>query len=113
MRSFPSQLNPKNLHRLPDFRKNRKLCYLRRHIYEAMLDPSFSIPNNCGINLQNVNMGGLSGSEYTIDQSLIDQISSELEERGFKTTSSYGGTMVFVHTPDLVPQQAVSCSGFE
>jgi len=113
MRFFPKALTPDNISVLSEFRRNRYLCNLRRHVYEAMISPDFNIPNNCGINLQNVQMGSLSQNEYRIDQTLIEQISSELEERGFKTTSSYGGTMLFVHTPDCVPVQAVSCSSFE
>jgi len=113
MRTFPSQLNPGNISLLREFRRNRQLCYLRRHVYEAMLSPSFSIPDNCGINLQNVNMGGLPASGYSVDQELVDQICSELGKRGFETNRGYGGTVLFVYTPGNTPRESVTCSGFD
>lgn len=110
MDEFPESLKP-NYDKLTK-RKERVLGYWRQYIYEAMLNDSFKIPTNCGINLQGINMGNLSHNEYSIDADLLQEIRNELEVLGWKTDVSYGNTILFVYTEQR-PSELVSCKTFD
>jgi len=118
MKGFPAHLRPENMSQFSKHKFNRQLCYTRRHVYEAMMQPAFGSINeqdqslNCGINLSNLAMGEFK-TEYTADERITQQICSELKDLGWETTVSYGGTMLFVFPPGSKPANAVSCSSFE
>lgn len=118
MRTFPDQLRPENRHEFADYRKRRLLAYLRRHILENMLKPSFG-PNteqtpdqSYGIDLTGVDLGRFN-TGYVVDQNLLSIICKELEELGWETTISYGGAMIFIYPPGEKPGEVLNVSGFE
>jgi hypothetical protein len=113
MKGFPASLTPENFAEVQavSFFK-RRVCYMRRHVYEAMLNPSFVPPGNCGINLQNVPMGEFK-TEYTPDAAVVKAVAEELQSLGWETNTGFGGTTLFVYTPGTQPGNAVNCHGFE
>jgi len=111
MKTFPSSLTPENLTHLRDLARRRRLAYMRRYVYENMLSDSFSIPENCGINLQQIETGSLVSRQYSVDISLIGLIQKELENNGWKTALGYGNTMLFVYTENNKPKDLINCSG--
>lgn len=112
MKKFPELMTPDNISFINDAKTRRKLCYIRRYIYESILSENFSIPENCGINLQNIEMGHLAEPTFKIDNKLIDIIVQELKQLGWEVTLTYGGTMLFVYTKDNKPIEAVNCNSF-
>lgn len=110
MRSFPSHLTPDNIKNLKNLANQRELMYIRRHIYESMLLNTFSIPDNCGINLQDVYMGKVIPKKFKLNDRLLSEISSELHTLGFETALCYGDTVLFVYTPGTTPPQLINCS---
>lgn len=112
MKSFPSHLTPDNMKNLKTYKLNREIAYSRRYVYETMLSTTFTIPENCGINLQNIPMGDVMGSSFSLRDDILKQICKELEDAGFETTVAYGNTMLFVHFKGSKPSQVVNCIGF-
>lgn len=118
MRSFPEHLRPENHSEFSEFRKRRSLAYLRRHVLEGMLQPTFgqnteqTPEKSYGIDLTNVDMGRFSVG-YVIDQNLLIIVCKELEELGWETSISYGGSMIFIYPPGEKPTEALNISGFE
>ena len=119
MKKFPSHLRPENIDEFVQYRYNRQLCYIRRHVYETMMLPSFGAEDkndstvNYGINLQNVQLETVGHGGMRIDENIIKQICLELVELGWETTISYGGSMIFVYPPGFKPVYAVNCTSFE
>lgn len=110
MKTFPSSLLPENISSFSVYELKRKICYMRKYIYECMISSTFNIPNNCGINMQNISPQ----EEYGVDSRVTDQICADLRERGWETAVGYGGTILFVYTPGSQPVQSISCvGGFE
>jgi len=118
MRVFPDQLRPENRGDFTDYRKRRLLAYLRRHILEYMLKPSFgqnteqTPDKSYGIDLTEANLGTFDRN-YLIDQNLLTIICQELKELGWETSISYGGSMLFVYPPGDKPSECLNISGFE
>jgi hypothetical protein len=118
MKNFPDQLRPENRSEFAGFRRRRALAYLRRHILEGMLQPSFGPKTeqdpdkSYGIDLTNVDLGRFVGG-YTVDQNLLTTVCQELEELGWETNISYGGSMLFIYPPGEKPSEALNISGFE
>ena len=113
MKSFPLYLTPANIDKLPIYKRNREICYLRRHTYETMLSGEFKIPENCGVNIQNVPTGDSMGITFSPSKEAISIVCEELKSQGFSTTLAYGDTMIFIHTADTQPKQLVICKGFD
>ena len=95
------------------------LAYLRRHVMEAMLRPSFGstsptdpAPRSYGIDLTSVHMGSLEQG-YQPDSSLVTAISRELEALGWNTATGYGGSTLFVFPTGERPAEVLAVSGFE
>lgn len=111
MKTFPKYLKPENLKKFDEYKFNRKLCYTRKHVYENMMKSSFINDKNYGINLQNIQIGEMTSSNscYNIDKKIIDHISLELCELGWKTSVCYGGTMLFIYPPGENPVEVINC----
>jgi hypothetical protein len=89
--------------------KNTRLTeYLRKYIYETMIGPYFSIPDNCGISLMEIPTGTIP-SQYVFPISIVNEVQKELEKLGWKTHLGYGNTVLFVFTADKVPT-IVNCT---
>ena len=113
MKKFPDKLNPNNLKLFKKYNKERQICYVRRYIYEKMLSDDFTIPDNCSIDLQKLNIGDLGEIHYKIDPEIISRVQKELETLGWCTTLAYGGTVLFIYTKDDKPVELVSTNSFE
>ena len=119
MRGFPDALRPENIGQFGAFMRRRTLAYLRRHVFEAMLKPSFGPavqddeePKSYGIDLTSAHLGTFQGG-YRVDQSLVEALCQELEEHGWETSVGYGGTMLFVFPPGERPEEALEMRSFE
>lgn len=113
MKKFPVFLRPENVHKLKQYDYTRKLCYLRRHIYETILSSNFSIPEKCSINIQVVQTTHTMGDFFNPTKEMVDQISSELRDNGFTVSLAYGGTVLFLHTGDEPHPEAINCVTFD
>lgn len=114
MREFPAhKLLPQNIDSFPLFLYQRNLCKLRVKVYEAMINPSFKIPDNCGIDMR---LSGNGDDEYgefiKIDPNMIKDIQTELEELGWRTWLGYGDSVLFVFTEDKKPN-IINCASFD
>lgn len=89
------------------------LSYIRKYIFEKMLSPNFNIPDNCGINLQDINMGYLETNQYSINKKCLNIIREELHSLGWETETAYGDTTLFVYIKDKKPKQLVGCKVFD
>lgn len=110
MKTFPKHLSPTMNKTI--YQNKRQLCYLRRYIYESIISSTFSIPNNCGIDLQYVSCGEHM-TKFQPSKEQLEIIREELKIHGFQTTLSYGDTMMFIHTNEMVPDKMVNCISFE
>lgn len=111
MNNFPSVLKPG--YDKEKLKFEQQLQYWRKYIYESMLNDSFTIPNNCGINLQGICTGSITTNEYQIDTKILSHISDELKNLGWDTTSSYGNSILFVYPKGIKPTELIECSSFE
>lgn len=113
MHSFPDTLTPTSIkENKQELITARETAYTRRYIYESLLKTEFSIPDNCGINLQNIPMGETMEIKFSPAMSIIEQIRGELTNIGFDTTIGYGNTVLFVHTKEEQPSQSIKCVSF-
>jgi hypothetical protein len=97
MKVFPSNLNVKNKDRFLALAKVRNTCYLRRDIYEFMLnreseDEYFSL-DEFGKRLK-----------PDVCKEAVNEVIKELENLGWKCTMSFGGSGLFIYSTETPPK---------
>lgn len=97
MKFFPKSLNSKNKDKFINLKYGRCKCYLRRAIYEHIINHEekdyFSIDEFNETRVHNLKM----------TQKLIDEIIIELQELNWKCKKSYGNTALFIYSSDKPP----------
>jgi hypothetical protein len=94
MKEFPIIVNVKNKNSFSDYAYERTICYLRRDIYDHILNHT----ENEFFDLDKFNR------QY--DTNMINLIIKELSEHGWKCKVSFGGTALFIYSTDKPP---ISC----
>ena len=101
MKQFPERLNVKNKEKFAEFNYERNKCYMRKEIYELMIkgdeNDYYVIDDFARKYLKN---------DMTIALKMIEEIMNELNNLGWKTKISYGGTALFIYSTNEAP---VSC----
>lgn len=98
MKSFPQELNIKNKDKFNKYFIRRLKCYLRKDIYEHMLN-SQETDYYCISKFNHEN--GV--KDKTITDSLLQDIILELEELGWNCKIGFGGTGLFIYSTDEPP----------
>lgn len=97
MKDFPTDLKPKNKENFPKYRYRRNLAYMRKEIFELMLKGD----ENNYFDLDKF------ARQYEITPENIESmrsiLSGELEELGWKTKTSFGGSGLFIYSTDEPP----------
>lgn len=97
MKEFPEKLTPENKERFSSYRYTRVLAYLRKEITELVLlgdENSYFELDKFSRNYK------VETSEML---SMIKIVSKELEELGWKTKTSFGGTGLFIYSSENPP----------
>lgn len=90
MKFFPKSLNPKNKEKFVDLKYGRCKCYLRRAIYEHIINHE----EKEYFSLDEFNQTRVGNMKMT--QKLCDDIIVELEKLDWKCKKSYGNTALFI-----------------
>lgn len=91
MKQFPDYFRPSETKKLEECKYNRLLCYLRRDVFEHVL----SHEETDYFSLDDFNTRRVQNMELTVD--LVNKVITELVERGWKCTLSFGGTGLFIY----------------
>lgn len=100
MKNFPNNINVVNKDKFNDFFRERTLCYLRREIYEHMLCRK---DETTYFDISNFSSRYCHKLKNIVIKNMIDTITQELENLGWKCKSSYGGTGLFIYSTDEPP----------
>jgi hypothetical protein len=101
MKEFPNILNVKNKDSFPEIHYNRVMCYLRKSIYEHVINHD----ENSYFDLDQVGRLHLSDQKNREEliASLCTAIRSELKKLGWKCKCSFGGTALFIFSSENPP----------
>jgi hypothetical protein len=95
MQTFPTTLDVNNKNNFPEIHYNILLCLLRKKIYHHIIKED----ENTYFDLDTFN------TRYVKDTKIISEIIhviiSELNELGWKTKLSFGGTGLFIYSENL------------
>ena len=92
MKEFPNRLKPENKEKFPEYCFYRNLAYLRRDIFELMI---LGDENNY-FALDNFSYKhGIPEKEM---EELTNTVVKELENLGWNTKTSFGGTGLFIYS---------------
>jgi hypothetical protein len=94
MKEFPKKINVKHINSFSSYLYDRELCYLRRDIYEHMIEHD---ENNY------FNLDKLLSNRKLNSKKMITTIIEELEVLGWKCKTSFGGTGLFIYSTDNPP----------
>jgi len=90
MKTFPSKLTPKNVPRFSQFAQERLACYLRKEIYEFMLQHHEKLSES------HFDLTGFAARYSPVPDELLDKIVEELEESGWICKRMFGNTALCI-----------------
>lgn len=97
MKLFPEKLKPENKENFHKYFFERNLAYMRRDIFEKMLRGD----ENDYFELEKFS------AEYNITNEdlnkMVNKVCSELQDLGWKTETSFGGTALFIYSTENPP----------
>lgn len=98
MKDFPVLFRPADKEYFSERRRGRIACYLRRTIYENVIqgDETDYIDLDAFAKLY-------AKGDLRLVQGLISQITTELKDRGWKCATSYGQTALFIYSSESPP----------
>jgi hypothetical protein len=110
MKHFPKEFAPKNRNTFPEHYTNRCLAYLRKTIFDLVLNRSYTTDQSAEqlAEAEDVFVDlDLFKSEMICNTDIVQQIVSvireELKSLGWKTQMSYGGTGLFIFSEETPP----------
>lgn len=106
MKEFPPFFRPERKDKFVTLNDDRSRCYLRRDIYEFIIGRT---SENEYFSLDEFK--SRVKSPETFDQ-IVQSISQELENLGWKCKTSFGGTGLFIYSTDLPPPSCFEDSEF-
>jgi hypothetical protein len=98
MKGFPNILHSKNKTEFKSLKYNRNLCYLRRDIYEHIINRKTETEY---FDIESFNTNRVNDIE--IVNKMISQVSQELHKLDWNTALSFGGTGLFIYSTDKPP----------
>jgi len=104
MKEFPNTLVPKNLENFNQYRNKRKKAYLRRYIYEFMLDPQFINNKTRSIDLLELQQSSKLDVTKEVLKQLLEEIGQELTEKGWCYEFGLHSTVLFIYPPNEKPK---------
>ena len=99
MRHFPEIISPKNKKKFPEYKYNRVLCYLRRDLYEHILENN----ENNYFDLDQFYRKYKYKNNTDVISKMTGQIIKELQQLGWKCKLSFGDTGLFIYSSDKPP----------
>jgi len=104
MKKFPNTLIPKNLANFNQYRNKRKKAYLRKYIYEFMLNPQFI--NNQTRSIDILELQHSSKLDITKEECvlLLQEVGEELKEKGWCCEFGLHNTVLFIYPPNEKPK---------
>lgn len=99
MKSFPQEINVKNLHNFTKINNDRIINIIRNEIYETLIKRK---SENEYIDLDKLSKDYCYNNMNTISK-IITDISEELHELGWKTKMSFGDTGLFIYSTEDPP----------
>jgi hypothetical protein len=129
MREFPAKFNWENLHRFPQFKYDRDICYLREAIYEWFLNEkpeekkprvqedlkNVDVPLGSAPSLNGRTEIGPFESPFDLNafcqkhnpcdfKKMIATVIDELKKLGWQCFLGYNDTSLWIHPPKQVPR---------
>ena len=98
MKNFPSSLNVNNKENFDKLRYNRFLSYLRRDVYEHIINNE----EHDYFDLEKFDKNHYKNMEKSIQ--IVEIIVKELSELGWKCKLSYGQTALFIYSTENPPK---------
>jgi len=99
MKSFPQEINVKNLHNFNKINNDRIINIIRNEIYETLIKRK---SENEYIDLDKLSKDYCYNNMNTISK-IITDISEELHQLGWKTKMSFGDTGLFIYSTEDPP----------
>jgi hypothetical protein len=99
MKSFPQEINVKNLHNFAKINNDRIINIIRNEIYETLIKRK---SENEYIDLDKLSKDYCYNNMNTISK-IITDISEELHQLGWKTKLSFGDTGLFIYSTEDPP----------